>query len=263
MHQGTARPGGRIGRTGSHPGECGGLGRRYGRGIGAAGDSVAARALTAAAPARGAPYQLAGIGAVMQAIMVSEFGGPEVLQPGEAPRPEPRACDVLVRVIAACAGLGTLRCAAAAGRARFLTSPAGSSPGYVEGDTGADFALDPGAPVYGYPGLTGCYAEYVTCPGEKLAPVPAGLSLIDAAATPIDALTAEQGLTDVLAIAGGRPRADHRRRGRARSFRGADRPHPGCVGHRHGQPAASSVRAPARRGQRHRPHQGRLAGPGP
>jgi NADPH:quinone reductase-like Zn-dependent oxidoreductase len=35
---------------------------------------------------------------------------------------------------------------------------------------------------------------------EQLAPIPAGLPVIDAAAVPIDALTAEQGLTDVLAI---------------------------------------------------------------
>ena len=71
------------------------------------------------------------------------------------------------------------------------------------GDTGADAALDDGAPVYGYPGLTGCYAQYLTCPAEKLAPIPAGLPVTDAAAAPIDALTAEQGLTDELGIGAG------------------------------------------------------------
>ncbi len=139
----------------------------------------------------------------MQAIMVSEFGGPEVLQSGEAPRPEPQAGEVLVRVVAA--GVGpwdaSLRRGGWTGALPYI--PGGEFAGHVEGDTGADFALDPGAPVYGYPGVTGCYAEYVTCPGEQLAPVPAGLSIIDAGAAPIDALTAEQGLTDVLAIAAG------------------------------------------------------------
>src|SRR5262249_59522500 len=62
---------------------------------------------------------------------------------------------------------------------------------------------DDGTPVYGYPGLTGCYAQYVTCPVEQLAPIPAGLSAIEAAAVPIDALTAHQGLTDVLKIGAG------------------------------------------------------------
>lgn len=57
------------------------------------------------------------------------------------------------------------------------------------GETGADAGFDDGAPVYGFPGLTGCYAQYVACHVERLAPIPEGLRLIDAAATPIDALT--------------------------------------------------------------------------
>jgi NADPH:quinone reductase-like Zn-dependent oxidoreductase len=81
--------------------------------------------------------------------------------------------------------------------------PGGEFAGKVVGDTGAGAALDDGALVYGYPGLTGCYAEYVTCPAEQLAPIPAGLPITDAAAAPIDALTAEQGLTDVLGIKAG------------------------------------------------------------
>ena len=132
----------------------------------------------------------------MQAIMVSEFGGPEVLELGEADLPRPRSGDVLVRVIAA--GVGpwdaSLRGGGWAGSLPYI--PGGEFSGVVVGDTGADAALDDGAPVYGYPGLTGCYAQYLTCPVEKLAPVPGGLPIIDAAVTPIDALTAEQGLTD-------------------------------------------------------------------
>jgi len=81
--------------------------------------------------------------------------------------------------------------------------PGGEFAGEVVGDTGADAALDDGAPVYGYPGLTGCYAQYVSCPVEQLAPVPAGLPIVDAGAAPIDAMTAEQGVTDVLAISAG------------------------------------------------------------
>jgi len=40
----------------------------------------------------------------MQVIMVSEFGGPEVLELGEAEIPQPHAGEVLVRVIAAGVG---------------------------------------------------------------------------------------------------------------------------------------------------------------
>jgi len=139
----------------------------------------------------------------MQAITVSEFGGPEVLQASEAGMPLPRSGEVLVRVLAA--GVGpwdiSLRRGGWTGALPYI--PGGEFAGEVVGDTGADAALDDGAPVYGYPGLTGCYAQYVTCPVEKLAPVPAGLPITDAAAAPIDALTAEQGLTDVLAIGSG------------------------------------------------------------
>ena len=78
--------------------------------------------------------------------------------------------------------------------------PGGEFAGEVVGDTGADASFDDGSPVYGYPGLTGCYAQYLTCPVERLAPIPAGLPVTDAAAVPVDALTAEQGLTDVLGI---------------------------------------------------------------
>jgi NADPH:quinone reductase-like Zn-dependent oxidoreductase len=139
----------------------------------------------------------------MQAIMVSQFGGPDVLQVGEVDVPRPGPGEVLVRVLAA--GVGpwdvSLRRGGWTGPLPYI--PGGEFAGLVEGDTGADANFYDGAPVYGYPGLTGCYAQYVTCPVEQLAPIPAGLSVTDAAAAPIDALTAEQGLTDVLAIGAG------------------------------------------------------------
>jgi NADPH:quinone reductase len=139
----------------------------------------------------------------MQVIKVSEFGGPEVLRAGEADLPRPGPGEVLVRVVAA--GVGpwdvTLRRGGWNGPLPYI--PGGEFAGVVEGDTGDDVGLHDGAPVYGYPGLTGCYAEYVTCPGEQLAPIPEGLTITDAAAVPIDALTAEQGLTDVLGVGAG------------------------------------------------------------
>jgi len=134
---------------------------------------------------------------------VSRFGGPDVLQASEAPLPRPGPGEVLVRVLAA--GVGpwdaSLRRGGWTGSLPYV--PGGEFAGLVVGDTGAGAALDDGTPVYGYPGLTGCYAEYVVCPAEQLAPIPAELSAVDAAGAPIDALTAEQGLTDVLAAGPG------------------------------------------------------------
>ena len=142
-------------------------------------------------------------GTAMQVITVSAFGGPEVLELGEASLPQPRSGEVLIRVIAA--GVGpwdaSLRRGGWTGSLPYV--PGGEFSGVVVGDTGADAALDDGAPVYGYPGLTGCYAQYVTCPVEQLAPVPSGLPIVDAGAMPVDALTAEQGLTDELAVRAG------------------------------------------------------------
>jgi NADPH:quinone reductase len=139
----------------------------------------------------------------MQVITVSRFGGPEVLQVGEANLPHPGPGEVLVRVLAA--GVGpwdtSLRRGGWTGSLPYV--PGGEFAGVVVGDTGADAALDDGTPVYGYPGLTGCYAQYLTCPVEQLAPIPAGLDATEAAAVPIDALTAEQGLTDVLKLGAG------------------------------------------------------------
>ncbi len=139
----------------------------------------------------------------MQAIMVSQFGGPEVLQVAEVPVPQPGPDEVLVRVLAA--GVGpwdvSLRSGGWTGSLPYI--PGGDFAGFVEGDTGASAGLYDGAPVYGCPGLTGCYAQYLTCPAEQLAPVPAGLPIADAAGVPIDALTADQGLTDVLGVGAG------------------------------------------------------------
>jgi NADPH:quinone reductase-like Zn-dependent oxidoreductase len=73
----------------------------------------------------------------------------------------------------------------------------------VEGSSGEFADFDDGTPVYGYPALNGCYAQYVTCPVEQLAPIPSGLSMADAGTVPINAMTAEQGLTDELNVGAG------------------------------------------------------------
>ena len=139
----------------------------------------------------------------MQAIMVSEFGGPEVLQVREAPLPRPGPDELLVRVLAAGVGPWDVSLRRGGWQRPLPYIPGGEFAGLVEGDTGAFASFDDGTPVYGYPALSGCYAQYVTCPVEQLAPIPAGLPITDAAGAPIDLLTAEQGLTDVLGIGAG------------------------------------------------------------
>jgi NADPH:quinone reductase len=139
----------------------------------------------------------------MQAIMVSEPGGPDVLQVTEADIPEPGPGEVLVRVLAA--GVGPWDAALRSGRlpSQVPFIPGAEFSGVIVGDTGAEAAFEDGEPVYGYPALTGCYAQYVTCPSEQLAPIPSGLQHTDAAAVPVDALTAQQGIQDQLHVASG------------------------------------------------------------
>ncbi len=139
----------------------------------------------------------------MLTIRVHEFGGPEVMQVEEADIPIPGEGEVLVRVMAA--GVGpwdvSLRQGGYTGPRPY--TPGGEFAGLVEGETGDFAGFRDGDPVYGYPGLTGCYAQYVTCQAEQLAPLPAGLPLTDAAGVPVDGLTAEQGLTDELTVGAG------------------------------------------------------------
>jgi NADPH:quinone reductase len=140
----------------------------------------------------------------MKAIMVSEPGGPEVLRIGEAEIPEPGPGEALIRVLSAGVGpwdAGLRSGALAAPQLPFI--PGAEFAGLIVGDTGDEASFEDGEPVYGYPGLTDCYAEYVTCPIEQLAPVPAGLDVTEAGAVPVDALTADQGLTDILQLSSG------------------------------------------------------------
>ena len=139
----------------------------------------------------------------MRAITVAKFGGPEVLQVSDVERPVPGPDEVLVRVLAAGAGPwdAHLRQGGWTGPLPYI--PGAEFAGVVEGDSGADADFDNGTPVYGYPGLSGCYAQYVVCPVEQMAPLPAGLPMTDAAGVPVNGLTAIQGLTDVLGIGHG------------------------------------------------------------
>lgn len=140
----------------------------------------------------------------MRAMMVERLGDdPEAMHLADVGLPEPAEGEALIRVQAAGVGPWDVSMRRGGWTGPVPYTAGGEFAGVIVGDTGADAAFDDGAPVYGYPGLSGCYAEYVTCPIEQLAPIPAGLSVVDAAGAPIDALTAEQGLTDVLSVAPG------------------------------------------------------------
>jgi len=136
----------------------------------------------------------------VKAIVLEEYGGPEVLRLGEAPEPEPGPDEVLVDVRATAVNRADLL-----QRQGLYPGP----PGAVE-IPGLDFAgrvaaIGPrvtrwsvGDEVMGIVG-GGAYAERLVIHERATLPVPAGVALADAAAIPEVFLTA----WDALVVQGG------------------------------------------------------------
>jgi NADPH:quinone reductase-like Zn-dependent oxidoreductase len=133
----------------------------------------------------------------MRAAVIDAPGGPDVLHLSEIDRPLRVNAEVLVKVAAA--GINPVDAKTRGGKG---VSAAISSYPYVLGN---DFSgivvevpyeahpLSPGDEVFGMlsvPRGLGSYAEYVSVPSLQLARKPERLSLIEAAAVPLAALTA-------------------------------------------------------------------------
>lgn len=121
----------------------------------------------------------------MRAVVVTASGGPEVLQVQEVPDPEPKASEVLVKVAAA--GINRADLLQRQGN---YPPPPGAPPYLGMECSGTVVAL--GESVAGWNiGDEVCallsgggYAELVVVPVGQLMPIPAGVSLVDAAALP-------------------------------------------------------------------------------
>ena len=127
----------------------------------------------------------------MNAIVIQRAGGPEVLQPRQQPKSEPAAHEVLVRVRAA----GVNRPDVLMRQGKYAGS--GEVAGLVPGLEIAGIVEACGANVtHWHPGDAVCallpaggYAEYAVVDARHCLPVPAGLSLTEAAALPETAFT--------------------------------------------------------------------------
>ncbi|MFF1713503.1 NADP-dependent oxidoreductase [Streptomyces sp. NPDC058268] len=134
----------------------------------------------------------------MRAVIQQSIGGPEVLEVVETERPKPQAGEVLVKVHAS--AVNPVDVAVRSGALPLLGEPpfgvGWDISGVVE-EAGADAGLAVGDEVYGMPhfprAATG-YADYVVAPSGQLARKPASLDHVHAAAVPLAALTAWQGL---------------------------------------------------------------------
>jgi NADPH:quinone reductase-like Zn-dependent oxidoreductase len=145
--------------------------------------------------------------ATMKAVVVNEYGGPEVLKYEDAPRPEPKENEALVRVIAA--GVNPVDALIRSGKyAKFFGTTLPLIPGYdiagmVE-KTGAKVTkLKAGDSIYAYVLWGGGYAEYAVATEGEATAKPKSLNYIEAAAVPLAALTAWQALIDTAKLSAG------------------------------------------------------------
>jgi NADPH:quinone reductase-like Zn-dependent oxidoreductase len=142
----------------------------------------------------------------MKAIRIHKYGGPEVLHYEDAPRPQPQAGEVLVRVHAA--GVNPIDWKVREGHMKdfwphkFPLILGWDLSGVVEelGKGVSRFKI--GDEVYSIPDPTrnGAYADYIVVRESELALKPNSLHHIRAAAVPLAALTAWQSLFDTAQL---------------------------------------------------------------
>lgn len=136
---------------------------------------------------------------MMAAIQVHAYGGADRLTLDQIPRPEPGDGEALVRVRAA--GVNPIDWKLREGAMKdfmpmsFPYVPGVELAGVVERVGPGVTAVRPGQEVFGR-AARGSYAAYALAPARDLAPKPAAVSFDEAAAIPLGATTAWQGLFD-------------------------------------------------------------------
>ncbi len=159
---------------------------------------------------------------MMKAIVVHEYGGPEVLKYEDAPRPEPKENEVLIRVVAA--GVNPVDSLIRSGKyAKFFGTTLPLIPGYdiagVIEKAGAKVTrLKIGDSVYAYPMWGGGYAEYTVATEGEATIKPKSISFVEAAGVPLAALTAWQALIDRANLSSGQTILIHGGSGGVGSF---------------------------------------------
>jgi NADPH:quinone reductase-like Zn-dependent oxidoreductase len=176
--------------------------------------------LCAAASAEAAIAQ--SVPKMMKAIVAHEYGGPEVLKYEDVAVPEPKENEVLVHVVGS--GVNPADPLILGGKyAKEFGSHLPLILGYdiagVVAKTGAKVTkLKAGDGVYAYLLWGGGWAEYCVANESEAAMKPASLTFTDAAAVPLAALTAWQGLIDLAQLSAGQTVLIHGGSGGVGSF---------------------------------------------
>jgi len=162
--------------------------------------------------------------AVMKAMVVHEFGGPEVMKYEDAPRPEPKDDEILVRVMAAAVNPvdSYVR------QGMFAKRGMDNRPAIIGYDisgvvekTGANAKkFKAGDKVYSYLSVMrgGGYAEFAIAKESETALKPKNINFEQAAAVPLAATTAWQSLVDEAKLNAGQTVLVHGGSGGVGSF---------------------------------------------
>jgi NADPH:quinone reductase-like Zn-dependent oxidoreductase len=161
---------------------------------------------------------------MMKAVVVNEWGGPEVLKYQDAPKPEPKDDEILVRVMAA--GVNPVDSYVRQGM--FAKRGVDNRPAIIGYDiagvvekTGANAKrFKKGDAVYCYLSVMrgGGYAEFAVAKESETALKPKNINFDEAAAVPLAATTAWQALIDSGKIAKGQTVLIHGGSGGVGSF---------------------------------------------
>jgi len=143
----------------------------------------------------------------MKAIRIHSYGGPEVLQYEDAPRPVPNDDDVLIKVMAA--GVNPVDWKIRQGYMKGTFSLplilGWDVAGIVEAKGTKVSNLEVGDEVYSRPSIfrNGAYAEYIVVKATEAALKPNSIDFIQSAGVPLAALTAWQSIFDLAHLQAG------------------------------------------------------------
>jgi NADPH:quinone reductase-like Zn-dependent oxidoreductase len=137
----------------------------------------------------------------MHATRIHEFGGPEVLRAEDMPLPEPLDDEILVRIVAASVNPVDYKTREGkypvVGEKDLPVTLGRDLSGTVESFGTSAQNIRKGDAIFALLGRDrGAYAQYVVVKATEFAPKPENLSHVEAAAVPLAALTAWQGLFD-------------------------------------------------------------------
>jgi NADPH:quinone reductase len=125
----------------------------------------------------------------MKAIQVKQPGGPEALELGELPVPEPKASEAVVKLAAS--GVNFIDVYQREGRYKVpLPFVLGQEGAGVVTAIGADVKSVKKGDRVAWTGVLGGYAEYAAVPSDRLVAIPAGVTDSQAAAAMLQGMTA-------------------------------------------------------------------------